>query len=332
MAGPRFPWPRVIWVFLLWPILTGAEPTDQAEAPVDPAQTSTPSDSNSGRHPENVLKTRDEVLVRQNPEATLWLETEEGRFPAMQTPSIRVAERGAVLLVADAGQSPAQGLVGEFHQVFSRLGWHVTSIGLPEVPLPERPQRASTSSPEPSSDEREAEQADSSAERARSSDHAITIDLASPVPSADDTEEFEAQAQARIDAALRTVQQQTPDITLMIGIGMGAVPLTQYLAQGSPLDRVALVWLMPRFQETRAPTLAPTGWLGGSRSWPILDITDSRLLEHGTEARQVAMAQLAGDASYRQDDIILARGGAGEADRLARRIHSWVVRQFDESD
>lgn len=318
MTGKRGNLTRWLLLCLLLPGLAGAE---QSDAPA-------PDAGQPARHISGPDQ-RDRALVRQNPDKVRWLKAGDGRFAVMETESARTEAQGTVLLVADAGQSPAQGLAGELHRVLPALGWHVMSLALPPLPLPARGEsigaRAPESEnvPEPAADESMAEE---------TSESAITIDLATPEPSADDVQRFEVQARDRIAAALASLQDRPPGIRLLVGIGLGAAPLTRYLSEGSaPGGRTALVWLMPRFQSngSSADAELPLAWLDGARPWPILDITNSADRQHEASARRVALQGLNGDAAYRQDALVLAPDGAGAGDLLGHRLHSWVARQFE---
>jgi hypothetical protein len=346
VTGLRVPLTRALLLLLLAPALAAEEPSaaggDAGSARPNAARTEPEK-----QRPMSGLDSRDQALVRQNPEVMRWLEADDGRFPVMETAAASANARGTVVLVADAGQSPAQGLAGELHRVLSALGWHVMSLGLPPLPLPARPKVAGsapaavaeTGTANPA---RESAAADDAA--AETEDSAITIDLAAPEPSAGDAERFEARARGRIDTALGALQGRPSEAIVLVGIGLGAAPLTHYLAlagnglaanglagNGAPGGDRALVWILPRFQGfgLNGKAESPATWLPGMRPWPILDIVDSRYRQQQAEARRIAMVQLDGEDAYRQDAFMLARNGAGEAGWLGHRIHGWVVRQFE---
>lgn len=262
--------------------------------------------------------------MRQKPEVFRWLEADGERFPVMETPADKVPSRGSVLVLADAGQSPAGALSGALHPVLSAMGWHVMSLGLPALPLPERLEHARRAS-----SEGKLSGTDPSPLPGR--DSSITIDLAAPEASDDEAERFDARARARVAAAMTALQARPPGPRVLVGLGLGAGPLTRYMAASvAPGSNVALVWVAPRFEAPGAGSGSPAAWLGDELPWPILDVVDRRFQQSQARDRRLALARIQGNALYRQDALMLFRNASDEGDRLGRRLHSWAMRQFEE--
>lgn len=321
MTRLKHGWPGWMLALCLSGAMVHAEQPDVAAA--SPASGAEPQRHISG--PDS----RDAALIRQRPDAARWLQAGEERFAVMETAAGRADARGTVLIMAAAGQTAAQGLAGRFHEVLPALGWRVISLGLPPSPLAAR-----TGVDAPVESAGDADDGESSSPAGGSEDvhaNAITIDLATPEPSADEAQRFTAQARARIDAVAAVVQEGPPGPVVLIGIGLGAAPLTRYLATDEAFgDQSALVWIRPEFHGpgSAGESGLPAPWLGGERPWPILDITDSRLNPSQARSRRLAMQQLGGDASYRQDLLQLAADPDHHARQLGHRLHGWAREQF----
>lgn len=315
MTRLKYGWPGWMLALCLSGAMVHAEEADVAAA--SPA-----SGAESLRHISGP-DSRDAALIRQRPDAARWLQAGEERFAVVETAAGRADARGTVLIMAAAGQTAAQGLAGRLHEVLPDLGWRVISLGLPSPPLAARTADSVEAGAEPATGENSA--------RGDGGANAITIDLATPEPSADEAQRFAAEAEARIDAAIAAVQEGQPGPVLLIGIGLGAAPLTRYLTTDAGLsDQAALVWVGPKFHGpgSDAEPGLPAPWLDAERLWPVLDITDSRLNPTLARSRRLAMQGLDGDASYRQDAFQFPADPDHHARQLGHRIHGWAWEQF----
>lgn len=290
---------------------------------------------------------REQYLVQQRPEQVRWLGEGESRFAFMETPAQRAETHGTVLVVADAGQSAAQGFAGQLHQMLPARGWRVTSFALPLLPLPVYSDRPSLSpgvgaagrAPgDPESADTSAPEADGSDARGRiakgrneSTAGSVTIDLAASAAESDALQQFERQATTRLTATLEMLAQEQPGAAVMVGIGLGAAPLVQQLADGRlgaypPAGQRAMVWVQPRFQHPVAGSAPLPGGLADLADWPVLDIIHRNNSGSGELERKMAMQKLDGSSAYRQDALRLSESASGAM--LAYRIHNWALRQL----
>lgn len=264
-----------------------------------------------------------ERLVSELPDRMRWLETASGRFPIMATAAVGAPAQGAMILVADLGRSPAQGLIGHFHRVLPGDGWHLLSLGLPRPPLPNIPGRgvraglgASAASAQPDSEETKPAPVAG----------AVAIDLASPAPTESDIERFRAEAKARIKAAVTSLRAQGMAPLVLVGVGRGAEALTRYLVEEAaevPRDQLAVVWINPDFSAAASPQ-----WLADSVAWPLLDIADSSRPGQREALRGSAIADRT-ENTYRQDSLYLMPDPTiSEAQWLGQRIQGWVRSQL----
>ncbi len=294
---------------------------------------------------------REQYLVQQRPEQVRWLGEGESRFAIMETPAQRAETHGTVLVVADAGQSAAQGFAGQLHQMLPSRGWRVVSFALPPLPLPVYSDRSSLSpgfgaaggaavrsAGDPDSADAGASEAGGSnaqgrnaRDRNESTAGSVTIDLAASAAGSDALQQFESQASTRLTSTLEMLAQEQPGAVVMVGIGLGAAPLTQQLADGSlgaypPAGQRAMVWVQPRFQHPVTGNEPIPGGLSDLASWPVLDIIQRNESGSAESERRTAMQKLDGSAAYRQDAFMLSESASRAM--LAYRIHNWALRQL----
>lgn len=321
-------------VIMLGMAVAGAALAEEAARPE-----AVPTATAPAERPVAGVDSREAYLVQQA-ERARWLGDGPDRFAIIETPAAWAQARGTVLIMTDAGESAGQGVAGQLHRALPRRGWNLVSVALPRLPLPVYPDRASTAPTESGAGGEavpkipKSRDAGSQAGPARddSTVSAVTIDLAAGTPGKAALQGFEARSSARLEAALAHLVQQ-PGPLVIVGIGLGAAPVTQLIAGGQggglagPEGQQAMVWIQPRFQSYYTRSGAIPAELTTLAGWPVLDVVDRADYDPAQVERKVAMQKLEGSQGYRQDLVRLAEG-PGEAG-LAYRIHNWAARQFD---
>lgn len=202
-----------------------------------------PSDAGSGKpEPDPASQSRPLIwtgtgergLSQTFPDAAVWLELEDGeRTLGLFYPETRLPARGAVVILADQGETAASGLAGAVARAMAVRGWAVLTVGL-EAPSPvlERILAGRSAAPEPESG------GEAGAE-------SVMIDvMKSEIP-----EDLEARYRKRISQALAAGLAELVDrgyeSPALLGIGRASIHVTDSVLEGA--NASALIWVAPRF-------------------------------------------------------------------------------------
>ncbi|WP_228152844.1 DUF3530 family protein [Marinobacter guineae] len=174
-------------------------------------------------------------LSQTFPEAGVWLELEEGeRALGLFYPEIRLPARGAVVVLADEGETAASGLAGAMARALSARGWAVLTLGL-EASSPALQRilvRPVVSAPgQEVNDEAPTE--------------SVMIDVMQP----ENADDLEARYRNRIsqvlEAGLAELIDRGYETPVLLGIGRASIHVTNRILEGASAS--ALVWVAPRF-------------------------------------------------------------------------------------
>lgn len=219
-------------VILLW-ILASPLPAQEPKVESDTA----PDASSTAERSMLWTGSGEQALSQTFPESSVWLELEnEGRALALFHPEDRAPALGAVVVLADTGETAASGITRALAQGLSARGWAVMSLGL-EAPSPVL-QQILTRSPTPSGEK-----------EAASSEPPSTQSVMIDVMAAEKAEGLEERYRGRISQALSAAVAELGgrgyDAAALLGIGQAAVHVANHALEANEVS--ALIWVAPRF-------------------------------------------------------------------------------------
>ncbi|WP_375183176.1 DUF3530 family protein [Marinobacter sp.] len=211
--------------------------------PVSAQETTAESDAAPGAHSpadRSMLWTGsgEQALSQTFPESSVWLELEnEGRALALFHPEDRTPALGAVVVLADTGETAASGITRALARGLTARGWAVMSLGL-EAPSPVL-QQILARSPTPTGEE----EAGSSEES--SSTQSVMIDVMASEKAQGLEEQYRSRIGQALSAAVAELKARGYDAPAVLGIGQAAVHVANYALEASEVS--ALIWVAPRF-------------------------------------------------------------------------------------
>lgn len=178
----------------------------------------------------------EQALSQTFPESSIWLELEnEGRALALFYPEDRTPALGAVVVLADTGETAASGITRALARGLTARGWAVMSLGL-EAPSPVL-QQILTRSPTPS--EEEAGSSESS------STQSVMIDVMASEKAEGLEEQYRGRISQALSAAVAELGTRGYDAPAMLGIGQAAGHVANHALETNEVS--ALIWVAPRF-------------------------------------------------------------------------------------
>ncbi|MBC7193658.1 MAG: DUF3530 family protein [Marinobacter sp.] len=253
----------------------------------------------------------EENLAGRWSDRTLWLELEGGpRALALLTREQDVPARGALLVLANEGDTPAAGMAGALHEPMARAGWAVMSLGLARLPVAVAYSRRQTAAGVAGQqaavgDQGNATDAGSEEGAANAGGEQVMIDVIEEMSAESPAEDYRARVQASLDAAVQRLTDEGYERIVLAGVGRAAGHVTRY-SVGSG-RAAALVWIAPEFSGTAEPV---SEWLGGKGDWPLLDLHNPGAGEQVRERQ--ALIRRAGIAGYRPITVIAGDPPAAE--------------------
>ncbi|MGP4845105.1 DUF3530 family protein [Marinobacter sp. 1Y8] len=269
------------------------------------------------------------ALAARFPDDHVWLETEsEGRTLGLLMLESNAPARGAVLILADEGQTADSELAGALREPLSRAGWAAMTLGLQPPPYPvikarQQPKPVMAEKPETDAPA-EGAPTEQDENDAAPNDSAVMIDV---MPE-DALDEMKKNYQARIAAYLQSgvtyLKGQGYERVLLVGIGHGTPAITTQALSGPGAgenEMQGLVWVAP------ADTDDLAGSLNDASNLKVLEL-DSHLAEgRAGKARQAQLVR-AGFVGYQRQLLAMsARPQARDARQIANRIVGWARSQ-----
>lgn len=254
-------------------------------------------------------------LARQFPERTVWLDLDDDS-PALALfqPELRTPARGALIVLADEGQTAAEGLAGGLLDTLAERGVAVMTLGLrppPESVVRRRQQRLAPEPQEPAPPEDD---------RLQSS---VMIDVAEEEALEEVMSDYRNSIRELLDAAAGELERHGYERPAVSGIGWSADYVTAWALGQGALSGV--IWLAPHFSGERLPELP--AMLSADRPWRVLDLhAMDDAGRHPAVARAAALAreQVSG---YRRQPMALSNPPQrADAERVASRIQAWMDR------
>jgi hypothetical protein len=210
--------------------------------------------------------------------------------------------RGALLVLANEGDTAAAGMVGALHQPMAKSGWAVMSLGLARLPVAveysRRQRAAGMAGPQMASgDEGDLPDVGNEEEAPDADSDQVMIDVIEEKSAESLAEDYRARVQASLDAAVQRLMDEGYERIVLAGIGRAAGHVTRY---GVDSGRAAvLVWIAPEFSGTAEPV---SELLGGKGSWSLLDLHNPGDRERAVQRQ--AVIRRAGIAGYRRITVV----------------------------
>jgi len=260
-----------------------------------------------------------DAIAAKWPDAAVWLEPpEEDRVLALFNPESETPANGALVILADEGQSAASGLAGALRQPMARAGWAVMTLGLEPPPYALQQARRLQAASTPADSQEGANDVGS-----------VMIDVMDSL----DVEELEDQYRTRIQKALSmavgNLEGRGYERMAVAGIGLAASHVAR-MASTDDGDASALIWIAPVFD--RSDSAALTDWLSGAGQIRVLELHSSRAPKtmEGVGLRSPKQRESAfrreGITTYTRQPVAMAeRPEPRDAPALANRISAWLT-------
>ncbi|GGC63543.1 DUF3530 family protein [Marinobacter halophilus] len=301
-----------IWV--CWLVLAGLSVNAQAQEEDQP-EPDMANERVAERRAMSMTGLGEWALAKAYPERAVWLDLEDdGRALALFQPELKTPGRGAVIVLANEGQTAAEGLSGPLLQALAERGFAVMTLGLRPPPQSLVRRRQQPGVPEP----RRLEGADDDDDQA-----SVMIDVAEDDALQELLADYRNAVRELLDAAAEDMERRGYEQPAVAGIGWSADYVTGWAVGRNSLAGV--IWLAPRFPTDRLAALPEM--LAADRPWQVLDLHSA----HG-KARSQGVARAADlgrqqVAGYQRQSIALAGPPQpSDADRLASRISAWLGR------
>lgn len=290
------------------------EPANASAAEARRAMVSTGLDSNA--------------IAAKWPDAAVWLEPpDEDRVLALFEPEVATPAKGALVILADEGQSAASGLAGALRQPMARAGWAVLSVGLESPPFAlQQAYRQRRVSASEVSQESATNDTDEDADTVGS----VMIDVMDSV----DVEELEDQYRTRVQKALTVAVKHLADRgyerVAVAGVGLAVGHVARMAGTADSGELAAQIWIAPVFYPGDSAALVE--WVSGAKQTRVLELHSSRIPERvdwagfTTPKQREAAFRREGIATYTRQPVAMAeRPLPRNAPALANRLSAWLA-------
>ncbi|NMT62419.1 DUF3530 family protein [Marinobacter orientalis] len=256
------------------------------------------------------------------PNAAVWLEPpEEKRVLGLFEPEADTPARGALVILADEGQSAASGLAGALRQPMARAGWAVMTVGLEPPPYAVQQARRQQATAPPDVSPESAGDTEATA--------SVMIDVMDSVDAGDLEDRYRARIQKVLSVAVAELTDRGYDRVAVAGVGLASGHVAR-MATSADGEVSALVWIAPVF--TRSDSVELTGWLSGARQIRVLELHSSRAMNTvggagpGSPEEREAAFRRADIAAYTRQPVAMAeRPAPRNAAALANRLSAWLA-------
>lgn len=271
-----------------------------------------------------------ETIAKNWPDAAVWLESPgEERVLALFEPESALPAKGALLILADEGQSPVSGLAGALREPLSRQGWAVMTLGLEPLPYEvrlSRRQREEAASEEAGVSEPEAA---GEADGGASDSESVMIDVMDGVDVKELTDKYLTRIQKYLMVATGNLVDRGYNRVVVAGIGRAAGHVSRLVTTAEGSNVSALIWIAPEFDRGESEALAE--WLTSAGSPRILELHSSRRSEESDrvgarspQQREAALNRAEVTGYFRQPVAMARQPGPRKAPALANRISAWL--------
>ncbi|TBW58872.1 DUF3530 family protein [Marinobacter halodurans] len=280
-----------------------------------------------------------EALADMRPEKTVWLDTgANGRVVGLLEQEQQMPAQGAVLILADEGQSADAGLAGALRDPLARDGWATMSLGLEAPPYPleqARHERDLPGSEQPGPADAAGKGESGAADPGKASGAAkpgvgagSIIDVLSNTDLNQMRKDYQHKIGAQINAAVSHLRGMGYQRVALVGVGRGAREMVSQALKGSgagPGEPQMLAWITPTLQPSDLDAVAKAS-AGQLR---ILDLRSS-LAKTESMHDQRAVIRRGGFQGYQQQRVAMARHpGRDDAGLVAGRVSSWLKQTLE---
>ena len=253
-------------------------------------------------------------LARMFPERAVWLDLDnDTRALALFQPELKTPARGALIVLADEGQTAAEGLAGGLLDTLAERGVAVITLGLRPPPasvVRRRQQRVVPESLDPAPTEEEQQSS-------------VMIDVAEEDALEELMSDYRNSVRELLDAAAEELERRGYERPAVAGIGWSADYATAWALGQGALSGV--IWLAPRFSAERQSDLP--GMLAADRPWQVLDLhAMDDAGRHPAVARAAALGRQEVSGYRRQPMALSNPPQRADAERVASRIQAWMNR------
>ncbi|MCK7542722.1 alpha/beta hydrolase family protein [Marinobacter bryozoorum] len=247
------------------------------------------------------------MLAQRYPHLAVWLEPDGApRALALVEREVTEAAKGAVVLLADEGQTANHALLAGLRSRLTEAGWAALSLGNSQVSpglqlARQRAGEAGSRSGQDSSDEGEP----------------VMIDV-NDQAAEDLLKAHRDEVNARLDAAVAWLQERDYSQVVLVGVGRGALAVNGYLPRApAAVSRVA--WIAPDFG-SQAP-----GELVSALEGKVVRLLDMYPSRSSAGPGRRAAFRRAGMNGYEALPVPLAGGESGRhAAAIASRLAGWA--------
>lgn len=252
----------------------------------------------------------EQKLGKRFPDASLWLELEEGgRELALLWPEREAPARGGLIILADEGGNAESGLTGTLARELAHRNFFVLTLGLasPSLTLEkilERPVEA----PEPAPSDRNS-----------NAISPATIDVMSSGTEDELETAYRERIREQLVAGVAALEERDQELVAVVGIGRGSNHVVLNAAElgGSP----AMIWISPKLYPKDASKLAMA--LDKASVPRILELSSSDEYEQRRAGLKRARVEGFSLQLMGSGDLLLPRN----ARALAGRISAWLKRE-----
>lgn len=302
-----------VLMMLSAPLLSQEEPEpakNAEEAPAEPSE-----------RPMILTGVDAEAIARKRPDTAVWLtDDEQERVLALFQPERESPAKGALVILADEGESAASGLADALREPLSRAGWAVMTLGLPTPPYPVQQwlQRQGNARPEIAG----AEMLEAKAGEDAAASVMINV-MDAEAPNAE-LNQYRDKVVSSLNAAVNALSEREYGRIVLAGVGRAAGHVTRQVREdGRASD---LIWIAPHFYADESSGL--TELLASAASPSILELYSTfpadTALDRSAEARASALER-AGISGYQRQPAAMARQPQPRsAGMLANRITAWL--------
>lgn len=262
-----------------------------------------------------------EAIARKRPDTAVWLTDENGnRVLALFQPEQDSPAKGALLILADEGMSPASGIADALRGPLSDAGWGVMIMALPAPPFAVQQWLKHHNNNLQDSDE----ETDEQAQTEENGTPAAMINVVENKSPDEGLNQYRDQVVMALTTGVDALGERDYERIVLAGIGRAAGHVTRQVRRDGRASDI--VWIAPHFHADESDSL--TELLAAASSPSILEIYSTFPGEETADrsARERAAAlERAGISGYRRQPAAMARRPQPrEAKMLANRISAWL--------
>lgn len=257
-----------------------------------------------------------ESVAAQRPDDVVRLELEGNETGlALFEPELRTPAKGAVLMLADEGQSAGTNFLAALGKPFTSSGWAVMTVGLEAPPYAVQQfwRHGGDRSVGAAGSGGESEDAES-----------VMIDVMDDGDRGDLEARYNDRVQGLLAAASADLRQRGYDRVVLVALGQGAVHMARFA--GNNGAGIEMVWIAPWFYPGNDQAL--NEMLAGMDGLSVLHLHSARQDSNAATvlpSERAVRLREAGVGRFQTQAIAMSgRPGVRNAKLLANRIQAWL--------